>query len=149
VITVDLSGPDTDLLLARNAELLHAMEHIAAKLLGLETEEHDLIRFDAAGFKADRDRALFRVADEAIATVRSTNQPFRFPPMSSRERRLLHLALTPSGLPTASSGEPPRRFVVLYPQGVNPAAAQNGNIHHGYPPSPDRADAVRRRFRRR
>src|SRR5215472_3640718 len=30
-ITVELSGKDTPLLLARNGELLHAIEHIAAK----------------------------------------------------------------------------------------------------------------------
>jgi spoIIIJ-associated protein len=35
-ITVELSGPDTPLLLARNGELLHAIEHIAAKILRLE-----------------------------------------------------------------------------------------------------------------
>src|ERR1700731_3784391 len=37
-ISVDLSGPDTPLLLARNAELLHAIEHVAAKILRLEPE---------------------------------------------------------------------------------------------------------------
>jgi spoIIIJ-associated protein len=37
--------------------------------------------------------------------------------MSSRERRMLHLFLRDSGLQTASSGEGPRRFVVLYPEG--------------------------------
>ena len=37
--------------------------------------------------------------------------------MNSRERRMLHLFLRDSGLRTASSGEGPRRFVVLYPEG--------------------------------
>jgi spoIIIJ-associated protein len=37
--------------------------------------------------------------------------------MNSRERRMLHLFLRDSGLQTASSGEGPRRFVVLYPEG--------------------------------
>ena len=32
-ITVELTGRDTPLLLARNGELLHAIEHIAAKIL--------------------------------------------------------------------------------------------------------------------
>src|SRR5215469_4697037 len=49
-ITVELSGPDTPLLLARNGELLLAIEHIAAKILRLESEEHDQISFDAEGF---------------------------------------------------------------------------------------------------
>src|ERR1700744_4739205 len=121
LICVEFTGTDTPLLLARNGELLHAIEHIAAKILGLEPEEHDLIFFDAEGFKAKRDQELQLAAQTAIEQVRATGRPYSFPPMTSRERRMLHLALAKSGLPTASSGEGPRRFVVLYPEGPAPA----------------------------
>jgi spoIIIJ-associated protein len=112
-IKVDLTGPDVSLLLAHNGELLHAIEHIAAKILRLEPEEHDRICFDAAGFKAARDRDLQLAATAAIQKVRTTGQPHAFPPMTSRERRMLHLMLIESGLPTASSGEGPRRCRTL------------------------------------
>ena len=139
-ICVDLSGPDVPLVLARNGELLLAIEHIAAKILRFEHEEHDRISFDADNFKVLRHQELVLAAETAIERVRRTGQPFAFSPMSSRERRLLHLALAPSGLATASSGEGPRRFVVLYPEGEKPPAE----------PSPaDRAQAIRQRFRRR
>jgi spoIIIJ-associated protein len=115
-VSVELSGADTPLLLARNAELLHAIEHLAAKILRLEPEEHDRISVDAADFKANRDRDLRASATAAIARVRAEGQPYTFPPMSSRERRLLHLAIAPSGLRSASTGEGPRRSVVLYPE---------------------------------
>ena len=114
-ISVELSGPDTQLLLARNAELLHAIEHIAAKVLRLEPEEHDRISFDAESFKANRDRDLRLAAEAAIAQVRAQGRPYAFPPMSSRERRLVHLAVGPSGLRSASTGEGARRSVVIYP----------------------------------
>ncbi len=120
-INVHFSGPDASLLTERGGELLHAIEHIAAKILHLESEEHDRILFDAEHFKADRSRALHLAAEAAIAQVRDSGQPFAFPPMTSRERRMLHLALQPSGLPTSSSGENPRRFVVLYPESPQPA----------------------------
>jgi spoIIIJ-associated protein len=142
LISVDLSGPDTPLLLARNGELLHAIEHLAAKILRLEPEEHDLIYFDAQGFKATRNRELDMMAEIAIEKVRTTGRPFSFAPMSSHERRILHMALAKSGLPTASSGESPRRFVVLYPEGEEPVQ----------PPTPspeDRTRAIRNSFRRR
>jgi spoIIIJ-associated protein len=141
-IKVEFSGPDTPLLLARNGELLHAIEHIAAKVLRLEPEDHDLISFDAQGFKANRDRELQLTAEAAIQVVRNTNRPYSFPPMTSRERRMLHLALAKSGLPTASSGEVPRRFVVLYPEGFQPAQPES-------PSSEDRTRAIRNSFRRR
>jgi spoIIIJ-associated protein len=141
-ITVELSGPDTPLLLARNGELLLAIEHIAAKILRLEPEEHDRISFDADGFKATRNRELGLMAEMAIQKVRSTGEPFAFSPMSSRERRILHLALAQSGLPTASSGEGPGRFVVLYPEGQKPGPPAG-------PSAEDRTRAIRNSFRRR
>lgn len=141
-IKVEFSGPDTALLLARNGELLHAIEHVAAKILRLEPEDHDRISFDAEGFKANRDIELQRTADAAIQSVRNTGRPYSFPPMTSRERRMLHLALAKSGLPTASSGEVPRRFVVLYPEGLEPGQPAK-------PATEDRTRAIRNSFRRR
>ncbi len=141
-ITVELTGPDTPLLLARNGELLHAIEHIAAKILRLEPEEHDSISIDAEGFKATRNRELGLMAEIAIQKVRATGQPYSFSPMSSRERRILHLSLAKSGLPTASSGEGPGRFVVLYPEGFQPEPPVA-------PSAEDRTRAIRNSFRRR
>ena len=112
---VELSGKDVPALLARNAELLLAFEHIGAKALRLEDEQHDQISFDAGGFKVARERRVHRDAALAVQQVRTARQPYRFPPMNSRERRLLHLALAPSGLRTASEGEGPTRRLVVYP----------------------------------
>jgi len=116
-IYVECRGPDVDLLLERDGELLHSLEHVAAKMLRLEPEDHDRISFDADGFKASRMSAIRDAAAEAIEIVSDTGQPYRFQPMNSRERRMLHLSLVNSGLRSASSGEGPRRFVVLYPTG--------------------------------
>jgi len=116
-IYVECKGPDADLLLDRDGELLRSLEHVAAKMLRLEPEEHDRISFDANGYKSDRAASLREVADRAIDVVDDTGQPYSFAPMSSRERRMLHMFLKDSGLQTASSGEGARRFVVLYPEG--------------------------------
>jgi spoIIIJ-associated protein len=86
-------------------------------MLRLEPDDHDRVSFDANGYKAARAHAIRDAADAAIDEVEDTGEPFRFQPMNSRERRMLHLFLRESGLQTASSGEGPRRFVVLYPEG--------------------------------
>jgi spoIIIJ-associated protein len=142
-ISVEFTGPDTPLLTARNGELLLAIEHIAAKLLRLEHEDHDRISFDAENFKVLRQQELRLAAEAAIEKVRRTGQPHAFNPMSSRERRLLHLALADSGLPTASSGLGPRRYVVLYPEGQKPTEAPTQDR------TQDRTQAIRNTFRRR
>jgi spoIIIJ-associated protein len=116
-IYVDLDGPDAPLLTARNAELLHSLEHIAARILRLEQQDFDRISFDSRGFKAIRARELKLTADTAAARVRESGSPFAFNSMNSRERRMLHLALKDfEDLRTESDGEGFERHVVLYPK---------------------------------
>lgn len=117
-IYVELAGPDAGLLTQRGGELLRALEHVAAKILRLENEEHDKVSFDAENFKALRAHELHLAAETAAEKVRRTGQPYSFAPMSSRERRMLHLAFRGyDDLETASSGEGLHRFVVAYPKG--------------------------------
>jgi spoIIIJ-associated protein len=116
-IYVECKGPDAELLLDNDAELLRSLEHVASKVLRLEPDEHDRISFDANGFKAARAAALRDAVDEAIDYVDENERPFRFPPMNSRERRMVHMLLAESGLQTASAGEGPGRAVVVYPEG--------------------------------
>ncbi|ODU55705.1 MAG: hypothetical protein BGO25_14030 [Acidobacteriales bacterium 59-55] len=139
-ISVEFTGADTPLLTARNAELLHSIEHLAAKALRLEPEQHHLISFDAENFKLLRNAELQMMAEVAVERVRASGRPYSFPPMNSRERRLLHLALSASGLPTASTSDGPRRFVVLYPEGQEPSPQASTS---------DRSHAIRKTFRRR
>jgi spoIIIJ-associated protein len=111
----------------RNGELLRALEHVAAKMVRLEPEEHDRISFDSGNFKAMRAREMKMAADAAAERVRRSGEPYSFQPMSSRERRMLHLAFRQfDDLETESSGEGLRRFVVVYRKGdkhVPPATA--------------------------
>lgn len=134
-IYVELSGPDAPLLTAREGEVLRAFEHMAAQVLHLDPAEHDRVSFDALGFKAERAADIKEMAERAVEQVTSTGRPFHFPPMNSRERRMLHLVLKEhDNLRTESSGEGPRRFVVLYPRNA-------GNTQ--------RAAAIGKAFRRR
>ena len=132
VIYVELAGPDTPLVTQHNGELLRALEAIAAQMLRLDQREHDLISFDAANFKALRANELKLQAETAADKVIRTGTPYAFPPMNSRERRLLHLAFrTMEGVETASSGEGQDRFLAVYPAGktnlpVTPPAKPRG-----------------------
>lgn len=134
-IYVEMSGPDAPLLTQRGGELLRALEHIAAKTIRLEAEEHDKISFDANNFKAIRARELKLAAETAAGRVRGSGQPYSFNPMSSRERRMLHLAFRGyEDLETQSSGEGLHRFVVVYRKGSEEArAARSARVPAGNP----------------
>jgi len=116
-IMVELSGPDQDLLLERNAELLRSIELLAMEMLDLISSEHDKVIFDCMGYRSARLEELKLAANVAATKVRETGQPYEFGPMSSRERRIVHLALRDMPeLRTESMGEQNRRHVIVYPK---------------------------------
>jgi len=115
-ILVNFKGRDQGLLLERNAELLKALEHIALRWLWLDPQYYNRIRFDAGDYRAMRIEELRLSARVAAARVRETHTPFRFNAMSSRERRIVHLALQQeAGVRTASEGAGEDRQVIVYP----------------------------------
>src|SRR5882762_5866681 len=124
-ILVDLSGPDSALLLDRGGELLRALELLAMEMLHLPQGEHEKISFDCQNQRSLRLEELRMAAAVAAEKVRKTGTPFHFAPMSSRERRIVHLALRDhADLRTESDGEGLRRCVVLYPADYKPAAGK-------------------------
>jgi spoIIIJ-associated protein len=115
-VLVSFRGADQDFLLERNAELLLALEHVAHRWLHLDPRLHDRVRFDCGDYRAARLEELKLSARVAAQRVRETGQPFRFNPMSPRERRLIHLELNGAqGVRTASEGVGDRRQLVVYP----------------------------------
>jgi spoIIIJ-associated protein len=117
-ILVDLSGPDSTLLLERGGELLRAIELLAIEMLRLPGNEHEKINFDCMNHRALRLEELRLAADVAARRVRESGTPYEFAPMSSRERRIVHLALRDhDDLHTDSQGEGARRCLVVYPKG--------------------------------
>ncbi len=118
-IAVKFSGPDVDLLLSNRAELLLALEHVTMEMLHMASEDHSRISFDANDYRLLRIEELRVSAVAAADRVKRTGIPFRFNPMNSRERRVIHLALRgESAVRSESLGSGPSRQVVVYPAGM-------------------------------
>lgn len=118
-VVVKFSGPDVEYLLANRAELLLALEHVTMEALRMPSEDHSRISFDANDYRLLRIEELRLSAAAAAEKVKHTGQPFRFNPMNSRERRVIHLALrNETGLRSESSGSGGYRQVVVYPAGM-------------------------------
>ena len=87
---------------------------------GVDLEPDDLIEVEFPTphpMRVMRIQELRTAADVAADKVRKTGTPYHFSPMSSRERRIVHLALRDeSDLHTESEGEGPQRRLVVYPK---------------------------------
>jgi spoIIIJ-associated protein len=115
-LMVRFTGKDVDLLLENKAELLLALEHLTLEALGMGSEEHSRICFDANDRRVLRIEELRMSAAAAAERVKKTKIPFHFSPMNSRERRILHLALRgETDIRSESVGEGPIRQVVIVP----------------------------------
>ena len=118
-VVVKFKGPDVEYLLANRAELLLALEHVTMEALRMPSEDHSRISFDANDYRLLRIEELRMSAAAAADKVKRTGQPFRFNPMNSRERRVIHLALrNETTLRSESSGSGGFRHVVVYPAGM-------------------------------
>ena len=118
-IVVKFTGHDVDLLLANRAELLLALELVTQEVLRLHSDDHSRISFDANDYRALRIAELRVSAGAAAEKVKHTGTPFRFNPMNSRERRVIHIALrNETELRSESAGTGAFRHVVIYPAGM-------------------------------
>ena len=123
-VLADLDGRDKEVLLERGGDVLKAFEHLAFKALRLEPAYHEKIHIDSGGYRALRFEELKMTARVAAERVQQTKQPFRLNPMSSRERRIVHLAVKDiPGVRTQSVGMGEDRQVVIHPADSKPPAA--------------------------
>jgi spoIIIJ-associated protein len=115
-VLADLDGKDREILLERGAEVLKALEHLAFRALRLDPSYHERIHIDCGGYRALRFEELRMTARMAAERVQTSRQPFRMNPMSSRERRIVHLALKDMpGVRTESAGVGEQRQVIILP----------------------------------
>ncbi len=118
-VVVKFTGPDVDALLSNRAELLLALEQVTMEMLRMPSEDHSRISFDANDYRLLRIEELRLSATAAAEKVKRTGVPFRFNPMNSRERRVIHLALRgETAVRSESLGSGPSRQVVVYPAGM-------------------------------
>lgn len=118
-LVVKFEGPDVSYLMANKGEALLALEQLTQEVLRMNSDEHALLCFDANDFRLLRQEELRLSALTVAGRVRETNTPYRFNPMNSRERRVVHLALRgETDLRTESAGVGPGRHVVVYPAGM-------------------------------
>jgi spoIIIJ-associated protein len=112
---VNFQGRDDSILLARNAEVLRALEYLCNKVFEKQGRK---IVLDCNGYRAIRAEELRLTAVTAAENVKRLGKPFKLTPMSPEERRIVHLAVADDGqIRTESEGFGDNRKVVIYPKG--------------------------------
>jgi spoIIIJ-associated protein len=150
-VVVKFSGRDVDLVLANRAELLLALEHATMEMLRMPSEDHSRLSFDANDYRLLRIEELRLSAMTAAEKVKRTGAPFKFNPMNSRERRVIHISLrNDHEVRSESLGAGPQRGVIVYPAGMASLPEPPGGFappprRSGGGPPPRRGDGPPRR----
>lgn len=116
-ITATCSGTDLGLLIGKHGQTIDALQYLTNAVLHRHGVGKEAV-VDAAGYRDRRREALAaiarRAADEALATGRAVE----LDPMTSVERKAVHLFLKDDDrVETGSDGTEPNRFVVVRPAG--------------------------------
>jgi spoIIIJ-associated protein len=115
--TISLEGNDSAIVIGRHGETLKAFEFLT-NLIYRTDQSIPKIRFDCAGYRARREESLIHLAESVAREVLHKRMPVSLEPMSSWERRVIHLALQDNReISTSSEGEEPLRKIVVYPSG--------------------------------
>jgi spoIIIJ-associated protein len=113
-ITSDAGG----LLIGRRGQTLDALEYLVNRMAVRQDERAGRILVDAEGYRERRSRELREMAMRLAARVRQTARAQSLDPLSARERRVVHLALSDdASVTTRSVGDGQLRHVVISPAG--------------------------------
>jgi spoIIIJ-associated protein len=112
-----LDGDDLGLFIGRHGQTIDAVQHLAFKVANRDGDRGTTrVVVDAAGYRARREQALHRQADQAAADAVSGGRPVALDAMSATERKVVHEHLKDrDDVETYSEGTEPDRHLVVAP----------------------------------
>ena len=118
-----ITGEDLGLVIGRHGQTIDAIQYLANAVMHRHGEQVEVV-IDAQGYRERRERMLHDVAVNAAVEVRTTGRPVALEPMTSVERKIIHLRLKEmEGVGTESDGAEPNRHVVVIPVEDDPSAS--------------------------
>lgn len=116
-IHVDVRGDDLSALIGRHAETLNAFQYVASLIVGKKAQQWVQLVVDVEGYRGRREKQLRQLARRMADQVTKTGRRATLEPMTSSERRLIHLELRGHpAVTTESTGEEPYRKVMILPK---------------------------------
>ncbi len=118
VLIIEMKTGHDDLFISPSPDPLLAFQHLLRLIVRHDFPEAAVnLSLNAGGFHQRQRELLKQTAQDAANQVRATSTAVYLPPMSSFERRLVHLALTTeTGVTSESTGAGAARRVVVKPE---------------------------------
>jgi spoIIIJ-associated protein len=116
-VTGTVHGDDLGLFIGRHGQTIEAVQHLAYRMTVHRADaDRQRIVIDAEGYRARREEALHRQADQAADDALRYARPVALDAMTASERKLVHEYLRERGdVETYSEGDEPDRHLVVAP----------------------------------
>jgi len=102
-------------LVGQDGDVLEALQELTRLAVQAKTGDRSRLMLDVAGYRSGRKDELTKLAEEAVARVRSSGEPVELEPMNPFERKVVHDVVAAAGLVSESDGVEPYRYVVVRP----------------------------------
>lgn len=114
-VSIDLEDPG--MMIGFKGRTLNSFQQILSLMINNSPEEYQRILVDINNYRQEQDDRLREVASRAAEKAVETGQEVRLLPMSSYERRLIHMTLSDDPqIETYSEGEGSSRRIVIKPK---------------------------------
>lgn len=111
-----VEGDGAGIVIGRHGQTLDAIEYLMSRIASHAAGQPIRITLDVEGYRERRQESLEQTARRAAEKARATGRPVTLSPMSPRDRRIVHVALSDErGVTTRSEGEGGFRRVVVLP----------------------------------
>jgi spoIIIJ-associated protein len=111
-----VTGPDLGVLIGKHGHTIDAVQYLVNAITNRGPDGVAVV-VDAQGYRSRREQTLRETAERAARDALRLNQPIALEPMSSVERKVIHLHLKDrDDVETASDGREPFRHIVVQPR---------------------------------
>jgi spoIIIJ-associated protein len=115
-VTITCAGTDLGVLIGRHGQTIDAVQYLVNAIALRGRTDQAPVVVDASGYRARRQATLSGLAVRSAEKALATGAPVELEPMTSTERKIVHLRLQEfAGVETTSEGTEPNRFVVISP----------------------------------
>lgn len=115
LVKIESSSPGP--LIGRQGRNLSSLQYLLNLIFWRKTEGKGRVIIDINNYRDEQKERLIKMAQDAALKVKAIKQSVSLPPMSSFERRIIHLSLADDQeIETVSQDEGPQRHIVVQPK---------------------------------
>jgi len=116
-IILDIVGDDLGILIGRHGRTLDALQVLVGAITNRQLGRRYPLVVDVSGYRHRRRAKIEEIARRAADRAARQHRPIQLRPMTSFDRRVVHVVLRDDRrVTTESEGEEPRRMVVVRPK---------------------------------